>query len=94
MVALEWSDVDFKRGQLTVRRGQWEGEVVAPKGGRSRVVPMTEALKKALTAIRHLRGDRVFDDERNGGAFERAPRPTRRATSIARSFSSDPRATP
>jgi len=32
MVALEWSD-DFKRGQLTVRRGQWEGEVVAPKGG-------------------------------------------------------------
>jgi len=43
-----------------VRRGQWEGEVVAPKGGRSRVVPMTEALKKALTAIRYLRGDRVF----------------------------------
>ncbi len=55
MVALEWSDVDFKRGQLTVRRGQWEGEVVAPKGGRSRVVPMTEALKKALTAMHILR---------------------------------------
>lgn len=23
MVALEWSDVDFKRGLLTVRRGEW-----------------------------------------------------------------------
>ncbi len=69
MVALEWSDVDFKRGQLTVRRGQWEGEVVAPKGGRSRVVPMTEALKKALTAMRHLRGDRVFF-QRDGSAVD------------------------
>src|SRR5438128_4268028 len=69
MVALEWSDVDFKRGQLTVRRGQWEGEVVAPKGARSRVVPMTEALKKALTGIRHLRGDRVFF-QRDGSAVD------------------------
>jgi integrase len=69
MVALEWSDVDFKRGQLTVRRGEWEGEVVTPKGGRSRVVPMTKALQKALTAIRHLRGDRVFY-QRDGSAVD------------------------
>ncbi len=60
MVALEWSDVDFKRGPLTVGRGQWEGEVISPKAGRSRVVPMSEALKKELTEIRHLRGERVF----------------------------------
>ena len=69
MVALEWPDVDFKRGFLTVRRGEWEGEVISPKGGRSRVVPMTDTLKKALNDIRHLRGDRVFF-QRDGTAVD------------------------
>ncbi len=44
---------DLHRRPLTARQ-------IHPKGSRSRVVPMTEALKKALTAIRHLRGERVF----------------------------------
>ena len=69
MVALEWSDVDLKRGLLTVRRGEWEGEVISPKGGRSRVIPMSEALKKALSDIRHLRGNRVFF-QRDGSAVD------------------------
>src|SRR5258708_28088867 len=69
MVALEWSDVDFKRGLLTVRRGEWEGEVISPKGGRSRVIPMSEALKQALNDIRHLRGNRVFF-QRDGSAVD------------------------
>lgn len=69
MVALEWSDVDFKRGLLTVRRGEWEGEVISPKGGRSRVIPVSEALKKALGDIRHLRGSRVLF-QRDGSAVD------------------------
>jgi integrase len=69
MVALEWSDIDVKRGLLTVRRGEWEGEVISPKGGRSRVIPMSQALKKALNDIRHLRGERVFF-QRDGAAVD------------------------
>jgi integrase len=69
MVALERSDIDFKRNFLTVRRGEWEGEVVTPKGGRSRVIPMSDELKKALAAIGHLRGPRVFY-QRDGSAVD------------------------
>lgn len=60
MVALEWTDVDFRRQLLHVRRNEWKGKVEAPKGGRSRRVPMTTRLAEALKAIRHLRGPRVF----------------------------------
>ncbi len=60
IVGLEWADVDFTRGFLTVRRSDWDGHVTAPKGGRSRKVRMTVALHTALKAHRHLRGPRVL----------------------------------
>lgn len=59
-MGLEWGDVDFRRGQITVRRTVWRGVTGAPKGGRERIVPMTARLAAALGAIRHLRGPRVF----------------------------------
>ena len=64
IVALRRSDVDLRRRQLKVEINDWKGIVDTPKGGRGRVVPMTEALFEALTKNRHLRGDRVltFDD--------------------------------
>ena len=60
IVAVEWPDVDFKRNQITVARADWEGTIGAPKGGRTRRVPMTTRLAEALQAIRHLRNRRVL----------------------------------
>ncbi|HEY5376446.1 MAG TPA: site-specific integrase [Polyangiaceae bacterium] len=59
-MALEWSDVDLRRGQLTIERSEWKSEVTATKGMTVRVVPMTQRLQKALAAFRHFRGDRVL----------------------------------
>jgi integrase len=61
MMALEWSDIDFKR-QLTVARSEWKGHVTLPKGGRLRYVPITRRLTEALREARHLRGPRVLCD--------------------------------
>jgi integrase len=62
VVALERSDLDFSRGVITVARSSWRGIVSTPKGGRSRQVEMTERLRAALLAIRHLRGPSVLCD--------------------------------
>ena len=60
MIALEWTDIDFRRNLLTVARNDWRGKVGLPKGGRSRKVPMTRRLAAALSAARHLREPRVL----------------------------------
>jgi integrase len=44
---LEWSDVDLRRGQLTIERSEWKSEVTATKRMKVRVVPMTQRLQKA-----------------------------------------------
>jgi integrase len=60
IVALEQSDVDFRRGVLKISRAEREGQVTSPKGGRGREVPMTDRLADALRKARHLAGDRVL----------------------------------
>lgn len=65
ILALEWTDLDFVRRQIHIQRSEWKGLVTAPKGGRARVIPMTDALFRALQAVRHLRGPRVL--YRDGG---------------------------
>jgi integrase len=64
IVALRQSDVDLRRRQLKVEVADWKGIVDSPKGGRGRIIPLTDALAAALTKNRHLRGPRVlcFDD--------------------------------
>ena len=59
ILALRQIDVDLKRGLLRVERSIWQGVEDVPKGGRSRVVPLTTALADALRGNRHLRSDRV-----------------------------------
>ena len=63
IVALRQTDVDLRRQQLKVEVNDWKGIIDRPKGGQSRVVPMTDALFAALTQHRHLRGDRVLTSE-------------------------------
>lgn len=60
ILALEWPDVDFRRGLLTIQRAEWRGVVDTPKSGRGRRIPMTTRLAEALKAHRHLRGPRVL----------------------------------
>ncbi len=60
IVALRCIDVDLRRRHLKVEVNDWKGIVDAPKSGRGRVVPLTEALFDALSKNRHLRGDRVL----------------------------------
>jgi hypothetical protein len=38
-----------------VQRTLWKEQVSAPKGGRSRTVPMTKRLAAALQDLRHLK---------------------------------------
>jgi integrase len=60
IVALEWTDVALGRRRLPVQRSDWQGHVTAPKGGRSRCLPLTRRLTAALKGIRHLRSPHVL----------------------------------
>ena len=57
--ALEWRDVDFKAGRLSVQRADWKGHVTDPKGFRPRH-PLTKRLAETLHADRHLFGSLVL----------------------------------
>jgi len=65
IIALDLTDADFRRGQLTIARSDWCGQIGTTKGGKTRRVPMTARLTAALRAIRHLRGSRMLY-QRNG----------------------------
>src|SRR5262249_5591841 len=60
IIALERSNVDLRRGLLTIEASEWKAHVTETKGMKSRVVPMPDRLKNALSAHRHLRGDRIL----------------------------------
>lgn len=61
--ALRWSDVDLERRQLRVSRAVWRDKEGTPKGGRSRLVPLTPELADVLREHRHL-GERVLYSDR------------------------------
>lgn len=63
IVSLRQTDVDLRRRQLHVRVATWRGIEDSPKGGRGRIIPMTDALVAALTANKHLRGPRVLHQD-------------------------------
>jgi integrase len=60
MIGLRWSDVDFRRRQITVRQSAWKDTMGVPKGGHERIVEMTAALHDALKRHQHLRSERVL----------------------------------
>jgi integrase len=84
IIGLQWPDVDLKRWVIHVQRSTWGQHTTAPKGGRSRRVPMTKALAEALRNHRHLRSEHVLcheDGTAVGKKFleEAMQRATRRA---------------
>jgi integrase len=57
IIGLEWEDVDWRRGQLCIQRSESKGHITSPKGGRTRIVPLTDKLLSVLCAI--TQGPRV-----------------------------------
>lgn len=62
LIALRWEDVDLVAGRLMVRRAVARGIIGTPKSGRSREIPTSDELLRALKGHRHLRGELVFCD--------------------------------
>ncbi|MCA9648815.1 MAG: site-specific integrase [Myxococcales bacterium] len=60
MMALLWTDIDLRRGTLTVERQVWRGHEGPPKGGHARVVPLAPRLCEALASHRHFEGPNVL----------------------------------
>jgi integrase len=60
IIGLRWCDVDFRRKHLVVQQAVWRDTIDAPKSGKGRIVPMTDALEAALRTCRPLRGERVL----------------------------------
>ncbi|MCA9691646.1 MAG: tyrosine-type recombinase/integrase family protein, partial [Myxococcales bacterium] len=48
LLALRWQDVDLRQRRLTVRANLSAGVIDTPKGGRSRPIPLTPPLRRAL----------------------------------------------
>jgi integrase len=72
LMALRWTDVNFKRRLICVEQAAWklsrkqakasgvaEWTIKKPKGGKGRTVPMTDALHEALQAHRRGRVRRI-----------------------------------
>jgi len=74
IMALEWRDVNFRKGQICVERSEWNGHVTTTKGGRLRYVPMTGRLVAGLRAHRHLQGARVLCREGGQPSLRRSCR--------------------
>jgi len=87
IIALEWTDLDMRRRLVTVQRSEWQGEISSPKGGQSRVVPMTARLATALEAHRNLRTRILLKDDGSGvdwhWAREKMATAQRRAVMVA-----------
>ncbi len=62
MLALRWQDVDLVAGRLVVKQNYVRGELGTPKSGKPREIPLSDDLRAALKAHRHLRGQYVFCD--------------------------------
>ncbi len=52
LVALRWRDVDFPSEAIRVRGSFSHGQVVSPKSGKVRTVPMVPAVAEALARLR------------------------------------------
>lgn len=70
ILALEWSRVDLDRRLIAVEQSEVRGVVSAAKGNDWRVLPMTEMLHAALSALPHRKG-RVLGGRTKTGGIER-----------------------
>jgi integrase len=62
LLALRWRDVDFPRQAIRVRANLSYGELVTPKSGKVRVVPMIDEVAQRLARL-GSRPDQTGDDD-------------------------------
>lgn len=70
ILALDWRCVDLERWLIAVEQSEVRGITSAAKGNDWRVLPMTEALHAALSALPHRTG-RVLGGRTKSGGIER-----------------------
>lgn len=58
--ALEWSDIDFDRNRVHVRRRVYKGKTDLPKSNAAREIALTPPARDALLTLRPLDGGLVF----------------------------------
>lgn len=65
LLALRWCDTDLVNERITVRRAVARGVIGTPKGGRSRVIDLSDQAVALLRSVKHLRRgeDLVFHGE-------------------------------
>ena len=63
LISLQWPDVDFAKGRITVRRNFYKGHDRPPKGKRARNIPLCATARSALLAQRHDIAPQVFCHE-------------------------------
>ncbi len=51
ILALRWTDIDFERRRITVRKSKWRDQEGAPKSNKIRRVPITPDLLEALNSV-------------------------------------------
>lgn len=66
IMALDQSACDTKRGLLSIEWSTWRNHRLETKGMEARVIPMTDRLREAIKAYRHLRGPRLMYGDRGG----------------------------
>ena len=72
LLALTWRDIDFEGRRVVVRGNLSYDEIVKPKNGRSRVVPLIPALAERLEPLRKAPARYVFANparSRNSNAW-------------------------
>jgi len=71
LVALRWRDIDFAQDAVRVRRNYSHGEIVTPKSGKVRTVPLVSELAEALARLNQrdhftAEDDPVFSGQAGG----------------------------
>lgn len=60
-LALQWSDIDMRRGRISIRRNYTAGMVATPKSGRGRLIVCSRRLMQILKAApRHVNSELCF----------------------------------
>ncbi len=98
VVGLQWGDVDFEAGRITVRQQVGKGgRVGTPKGGKAASIPMSPQARKLLLELKIAAADKSDDAPVfvNGLGGYRSPCDVQRAFDKARvraGLSTEPRA--
>lgn len=67
LTALEWSDIDFQRHQVTFSKSQTKGEVGATKTGLTKTVPLTPMVEGMLQKLKAEQEDKAKTIEKYTG---------------------------